>query len=205
MHLFFRKLSSDAVNINNDFSFCAIDFETANNSPLSAVVIGVANFENGVMINSRSWLLKPYSTAGYLYIDINGISPEMVADKPQFHQVWEEVEPFLQDRLVIAHNAEFDIPILEKLMERGGIKYPNYRIQCTLKLSRRYNKYENSHALEALCECNKIPYGNHDAEFDAISAGCLFYYTLGNIYNESAQASAQKGRRLYPKSKGDSF
>ena len=69
----------------------AIDFETANRSPLSACALGLAIFEDHELVESPYWLIKPPKGHGWFIEewteDIHGISWFDVRDKPEFSNI----------------------------------------------------------------------------------------------------------------------
>ena len=95
--------------------WAAIDFETANPSPMSACAVGLTVFDEGEMVFSDSWLIRPhpYYDACYpSFIDIHGITPDQVADAPFFPKVYEQLKPWLDGGVLCAHNAGFDMKVL---------------------------------------------------------------------------------------------
>ncbi|MFA4929550.1 MAG: exonuclease domain-containing protein [Patulibacter sp.] len=94
-------------------SWVAIDFETATQSRASACAIGIVTVEDGVVVAEREILIQP---PGNEYdgfnIAIHGITPEDTAYAPTFAEVWPEIERAIDGRLVLAHNAGFDLSVL---------------------------------------------------------------------------------------------
>ena len=93
--------------------FTSIDFETANYSDPSICAAGVATFEDGQLIESLYWLIRPPKGFGWFideFIAIHGITHEHIRHAPEFPAI----APQLLERLtsadrVIAHNAQFDL------------------------------------------------------------------------------------------------
>ncbi|MCP4354224.1 MAG: DNA polymerase III subunit epsilon [Proteobacteria bacterium] len=82
---------------------------------------------------------------------IHGISNEMVADKPIFPEVIDEMLEFFGDSPLVAHNAKFDMNFLNFQLEQEGIaKLPNPVVD-TLKIAKR--KFPGQRvSLDALCK-----------------------------------------------------
>lgn len=178
-------------------SFVALDFETACYSSLSACSVGIALFENGVLSESRHWLLKPADCGKFSFTKLHGITWNDVKDQGTFKDVWGELEPYLRGRMIIAHNAIFDMGLLKENLGHYGIHYPNYFYNCTLELFREHSPYLENHQLGTVCDHLSIPYGNHHAEADAISCGWIFQYLLSS---SNSPASLFTGRQLENKS-----
>ena len=65
--------------------FAAIDFETASGARVSACSLGIAVVEDGAIVARREWLIRPPSLYfSPLQHSVHGITPEMVADAPEF-------------------------------------------------------------------------------------------------------------------------
>lgn len=63
--------------------FITIDFETATTQRGSPCEIGLTFVQNGQMLETKSWLIKPlYNDFDYFNMLIHGIRPEHVAYQP---------------------------------------------------------------------------------------------------------------------------
>jgi DNA polymerase-3 subunit epsilon len=117
-------------------SFTAIDFETANEQRTSLCAIGVAEVENGVITKTWKQLVHPPE----LRVEprnqaVNRISLEDLLNAPTFPEVWDEFKEMIEGRVVVAHNSEFDMNVLEQTLNYYTLDKPNFRSLCTLKLS----------------------------------------------------------------------
>jgi DNA polymerase-3 subunit epsilon len=96
----------------------AIDFGTANHSPLSACALGLATFEQGQLTESKHWLVKPPKGHGWFIPewtqDSHGLSWFAVRHQPEFSAISGEVLARLaRADVVIAHNTAFDLRVLD--------------------------------------------------------------------------------------------
>ena len=82
---------------------------------------------------------------------ISGITDAMLADKPEFAVVADELLAFIADSQLIIHNAPFDLKFLNAELQRiGESRLEEERVFCTLDCARR--KFVGSPAsLDALC------------------------------------------------------
>ena len=149
-------------------SFTAIDFETAQGKRWSICQIGLVRYENGIIANQLSILVKPPSNYYWKwFIDIHGISPEDTVNAPTFDQVWEQIKPYIIQQHIVAHNGfAFDFQCLKQTLEYYNIELPEYTKHCTLKI------YKDG--LASLCKQYNIPLNHHDALSDAKGCGELF-------------------------------
>ena len=154
--------------------FVAIDFETANVHRSSACSLGLAIVQNGVVSIQKSWKIQPAP----LYFDpfnsrINGMTENDVIDAPTFADLWQEVRPLLDGRTVVAHNASFDISVLQRTLEWYGLVCPDIQTLCTYRLSQRAFPRMGCHRLNIVCDAMDIPVQHHDALSDALACASV--------------------------------
>lgn len=154
----------------------AIDFETANHSPLSACALGLAIFEDHELVASHYWLIKPPKGHGWFKEewtkDVHGISWFDVRDKPEFGSIAHQAVTHLASAdFVVAHNASFDLRVLHALLEHFEVSAPPFQHQCTLHLARQTWPNLLNHQLSTLASHLGIDLNHHHAHSDAIAAG----------------------------------
>ena len=158
--------------------FVTIDFETANQFPQNACSVGLARFDSDGNVLDRFYsLIKPprgFDTFWARNIDIHGIRPRDVADAPDFAYIWPEIELFIGNDFLVAHNAEFDMGVLRSLFSYYGIEKPDIKYLCSLRISRRVWPGLSSHALTFLSDHFCLQYNAHNALDDAINCGKVF-------------------------------
>ena len=221
-----RKAKEDAINHLNDFikdrigprtikdskfiefqmkglpedfyemEFTAFDFETANKSDLSAISLGIAHFRGNKLLDVKEYKINPIMPLPWSFEHIHGISQEEAKTHPTFIDQWDEIEENLNGRLLVAHNADFDNEILKSTVHFYKKSLKNMRSACTYKLARRFMRYENSYSLENLCKTYNIPYGNHIASYDAVSAGVLFMKTITEAPYGATMETSMRGKKI---------
>ena len=160
--------------------FVAIDFETANNNSNSACSIGLAIIEDLKIVETKHWLIRPPELYFHPFnISIHGITEDDVRNKPSFNELWPEIRGYIDNNLIIAHNASFDLGVLRHVLSTYNIDYPESHYSCTLRISKKVWKGLLSHSLESLTDYLSIEFQHHDAEEDARAcaeiaiAGCI--------------------------------
>src|SRR5690625_3226418 len=119
-------------------NFIAVDFETANTwNRSSACAIGIVEVNNGEVVSEFYSLINPNDEFDPYCIDIHGITPDMVENQPTFNEVWNDIKQFFQNRLVVAHNASFDMSVLRYCLNEYNIPFPDFNYACTYLLSKR--------------------------------------------------------------------
>jgi len=152
-------------------SFSALDFETATWNPASVCQIGIVRFENGEITEKVNELIQPPKNE-YFYknIDVHGIKPEDTLESPLFEEVWFKVRHLIEDKVVVAHNAQFDVNCLQNSLAYYDITQPSFEVRCTRVIYRR--------GLAYLSKKYKIALNHHDAYSDAYACGQLYLMHL---------------------------
>jgi len=153
----------------------AIDFETANGNPASVCAVGLSVMEDGAVEEEAYYsLIRPEENVFYFSpfnTGIHGIHARDVLDSPDFPDVYHHMKPFLEDALVVAHNARFDMGCLQAACDNCGIEAPALRYFDTVELSRHLFPEMPHHRLDDMCTKLNIELNHHHAGSDAL--GCL--------------------------------
>lgn len=183
--------------------FVAIDFETATSARTSACSIGICEVQNNRIVKRSSMLIRPEPFEFNEYnIKIHGITPDMVYCEPTFAELWYKIRPMLEGKLVIAHNASFDINVLCKTLEFYGIEFPSLDYLCTVKLSQKAYPELESHKLNALADAFGICFSHHDACDDAYVCAMVLLHIIKDYKIQSLAELVQVFNigigRIYP-------
>jgi DNA polymerase III epsilon subunit-like protein len=136
--------------------FVAIDFETANAYRGSPCAVGLVRVRNGTSVAEHRWLMRPPEQVDYFdgyNTWIHGITAEMVATEPRWHDVLPKIVDFIGDDVVVAHNAGFDVGVIRYACAVDNIEWPAMRFLCTMVLARRalsLPSYRLPYVLESL-------------------------------------------------------
>ncbi|WP_372397466.1 3'-5' exonuclease [Azospirillum sp. HJ39] len=150
----------------------AIDFETANETRTSACSIGVAWIEDGRVTATEEHLIRPRELRFNSFNSvIHGIREGDVLDAPEFPEVWAALRDRVQGRLILAHNAAFDISVLRHTLTDYGLDWPDCDYLCTVMLARRAWPALVAHKLNHLADFLGIALDHHHAGSDAEACG----------------------------------
>lgn len=154
--------------------FVAIDFETSNTHRSSPCSLGICVVEDSKIIEEREWLIKPprnhYNPNN---IEVHGITPEMTADQPEFHELWGEIKPYIHRQVLLAHNGNnIEKNVIVKTLKHYGISYleQNFRMVDTLSLSKSLFLNLKNYRLQDICNLLSIPFDetmHHNSLYDA--------------------------------------
>lgn len=162
--------------------FTCIDFETANMRKDSICQVGITVVDNGILKETKSWLVNPDSFFDDFNIRIHHITQDMVKDSPKINELWPEIRQYFDDTdFVVAHNARFDVlAISDALNPFDSIEQPEFIFLCSIAMARRTWIGEPSYSLQSLCFSHDIEYGNHDAGSDSKSCAELVLRVFKN-------------------------
>ena len=148
-------------------NFVAIDFETANRYRDSACAVGiVVGNENGIIDEFYS-LINPQTRFESQNIYVHGITEQDVITAPTFEEVWPTMQDYLQNQLVIAHNASFDMSVLRASLDRSRLAYPTFDYLCSVMLSKLVWPGMPNYKLNTLAELKGIMLDHHHALADS--------------------------------------
>ena len=181
--------------------FCAIDFETATHERNSACEMGICVVENGIIVPTKTWLIKP-PIFPYFHprnIDVHGITPEDVQDSPTFADIWYEAENLMYGNLMIAHNAAFDAGVLRSCLDYYGFFKPKLNYLCSISLAKKSWKNLPRYGLKSLAEQHQISFNHHRAGADAevcAKISLLAFHQLMVTRNEEVHEVMKKSVKI---------
>ena len=150
----------------------ALDFETANYNMASACSLGVAIYDEGEIVDNFEWYIKPHHRYNFFTnTSIHGITAEDVENENEFVFYYEELATLLKDNVIVAHNASFDIGVLNAVCDVYNLDHLKNRYIDTVALSRRVYPELYNHKLNTVCEYLDIDLSHHNGKSDA--NGCL--------------------------------
>jgi DNA polymerase-3 subunit epsilon len=157
--------------------FIAFDLETTGTVPGvdQIVEIGAVLFNNGEVESVFSTLINPRKPIPAGASAVNGITDDMVYDKPLIEDILPSFTEFCQDIPLVAHNSPFDSQFVLADIKRYEISGPRGVVLDTLPIARKVFPGLPNYKLGTLVQHLKIPSANfHRAEEDATYCGRLF-------------------------------
>ena len=157
----------------------AFDVETPNcaNDRISA--IGVTVVEDGAIRAEYDTLVDPQARFDRFNMALTGITPDLVAGKPTFPELWRRLGPLMDGGLLVAHNAPFDLSVLAKCLRDYHITWrPTVPYLCTCQMSRRLLPQLPNHKLDTLCRYLDLELDHHHAGSDSRACGEILLHCL---------------------------
>jgi DNA polymerase III subunit epsilon len=159
-----------------EYPVVAFDTETSGPYPIESEIIelGAVKWFKGEIIAKFQTLLKPSTELQADNIRIHGITNEMVSDAPLMRSQILNFCEFIDDSVLIAHHAPFDVGFLTLDIERAGLRFPNCYHLCTSLISRALLATSN-HKLQTMIKELKLVGGDaHRAYDDAFACFQVF-------------------------------
>ncbi len=107
----------DKLNIPE---YAAIDLETTGLSLDDDRIteIGIVIVKYGQIVDKLQWVVNPEKEIPYNIVKLTGITNEMVADKPKFAEIADDVLKVIKDIPLVGQNVIFDVNFLEAAFRR---------------------------------------------------------------------------------------
>ena len=177
----------------------ALDFETANASSASACALGIAIYEEGEILDNFEWYFKPHHRYNYFTnTAIHGITKQDVADENEFVYYYDELQVILKDALIVAHNALFDIGVLNAVCDIYGLDHFKNRFIDTVTISRRVYPELYNHKLNTVSEYLGIDLHHHNGKSDAYACLMILLKAMA-AYDEYEPEEFLEKIRVYPR------
>lgn len=176
-----------------EMNIVAIDFETANSTRSSACSIGIVEYQNGEMVDEYYSLIKPKKNIFNSYNTfIHGITEDDVKDSPEFDELWMDIHRKLENNLVIAHNASFDMSVLRSVLDEYNIQYPTFSYNCSVNIAKKTWPGLPSYKLDVISNYLGIRLTHHHALEDAHAAAKVYLNAYKYVYATSNEDFLKK-------------
>src|SRR5918999_4604713 len=150
--------------------FLAVDTET-NGQPkerCELTEVGAVLVGGGELHERWSSLVGVSEPLGRGIQRFTGITQAMVDDAPPPEAVLPRLAALLRGRLLVAHNARFDVGVLKQAFDRAALTWPDPPVLCTVALARRFAPLQRRRGLASLADALGIEVGKvHRALPDA--------------------------------------
>ena len=176
--------------------FIAIDFETANPKRVSACALGYAKVRDCKILESGGYLIKPVGGHAPFQSRIHGIKEEHTFDKPEFGELFPEIQDIFNYPLV-AHSL-FDKQVLNALSAHFDLGLSFEYIDSSAIAKEKLPNIKNC-KLKTLVKHFGLPaFKHHDATEDSIACAKIFLklqenWEEGSLHSMGDDATEFKG------------
>jgi DNA polymerase III epsilon subunit family exonuclease len=130
-----------------DTTYCVLDLETTGFSAATEKIteVGIMKLKDGEVIDEFSCFVNPEKHIPQRVSEVTNITDDMVADAETIDKVFPKILEFLEDSVIVAHNAGFDVGFLKQNAKSLGYNF-DYTYLDTLSLAKDlfpdYKKYK---------------------------------------------------------------
>jgi DNA polymerase-3 subunit epsilon len=117
-----------------------VDLETTGGSPKRGhrvTEVAAVAVSRGEIRGTWCSLVNPGRRIPGMITSLTGITEQMVAEAPRFHEVADRVSQEIRGRVFVAHNAAFDWRFMGWEMQQATGMAPVGRTLCTVRLARK--------------------------------------------------------------------
>src|SRR4051794_113560 len=164
--------------------FIALDTETnglagerCELTEVGAVLVG-----GGELHESYDSLVGVANPLGRGIQRFTGISQAMLDAAPAPEEVLPRLSAMLRGRVLIAHNAAFDVRVLRQAFARAALEWPAPPVVCTVALARRFAPLQRRRGLAMLAGALGVEVDEvHRALPDALTCAGIFCALFGRL------------------------
>ena len=168
-----------------NYSYVALDVETANSFRGSICSIGLVKFQNGKVVDSFYSLINPEEDFDYRNINIHGITQKDILNSPIFPEIRQRIIDFIGTNIVVSHFAQFDIGALKDAYLKYNLDFDDVKFVCSYRLAKIALPGLINYKLKTLTKELNIKLEHHNALSDAKASGLILGYLLSaNSYSD---------------------
>jgi DNA polymerase III subunit epsilon len=170
-----------------DTKYAVIDIETTGGLPRrdKIIEVGIIVHDGRHELDRYESLIDPGISIPPQITRLTGITTDMVAGAPKFHEVARRIVELTKDAVFVAHNVRFDYNFIREEFARLGYTFTRKQL-CTKRLARKSIEGLRSYSLESLIHYFGISVKNrHRALDDAYAASEVLQKVLFNEENRS--------------------
>lgn len=161
-----------------------LDVETTGLSPWFGdriCEIAILRTEGDAILDTFDTLVNPERPLSPGAARVNGLTEIDLADAPRFAEIAAQVSLWLEDAILVCHNAPFDLAFVSSELNRLGHKFPPVEVIDTLLLAREHFSFA-SNSLQAIADVLNIDRsGAHRALADTLTTRAVLEHFLSRL------------------------
>ena len=183
----------------SELTFTVFDTETTGLDPRGGdeiISIGAVRIVNSRLLQEENFdqLIDPQCSIPPKSTEIHGIREEMLLNKPTIDRVLPQFQQFSAGTILVAHNAAFDMLMLQLKEAVTGVAFSN-PVLDTMLLSAVVHPGHQDHDMEEIADRLGISIvGRHTALGDAIATGEIFLKLLPLLAEQGIHTLKQARR-----------
>ena len=166
--------------------FVAFDLETTGLSSRDdrIIEIGAVILKDGKEIDRFQTFVDPERQLERKIVELTGITDEMLQGAPKIQEILPKFLEFVGDRVLVAHNSDFDTGFIRAECQRQGLPY-RYTAADTLILSQNLLQHLSKFKLDIVSNALNLPdFNHHRAGDDAMTCGLIMTKLMAMLEEE---------------------
>ena len=166
--------------------FVAFDLETTGLSSRDdrIIEIGAVILKDGQEIDRFQTFVDPERQLERKIVELTGITDEMLQGAPKIQEILPKFLEFVGDRVLVAHNSDFDTGFIRADCQRQGLPY-RYTAADTLILSQNLLQHLSKFKLDIVSNALNLPdFNHHRAGDDAMTCGLIMTKLMAMLEEE---------------------
>ena len=162
-------------DIDFNGQYVAFDLETTGLSSKHdrIIEIGAVLMEKGQEIDRFQTFVDPEMRLQKDTIDLTGITDDMLKGAPKLEEVFPKFLEFVGDKVLVAHNADFDTGFIRAACGKLGYTY-NFTSIDTLVMAQNLLPHLSKFKLDVVANALSLPeFNHHRAADDAVTCGLI--------------------------------
>jgi DNA polymerase-3 subunit epsilon len=112
-------------------------------------------------------------------IRVHGITPDMVQNAPSYSEVISQMLQFIDEDILVAHNASFDMGVLAASAKAINQELPKLRYGCSLKIARKTYNLESYRLNAVAYAIGHEEFEHHNALADSDACARIVIHAAG--------------------------
>jgi DNA polymerase III epsilon subunit family exonuclease len=172
---------------NSPSNLVFLDVETTGLNPSKGakiVEIAMLKVIDGLEYRYET-LVNPGCHISQECFNVHFICDNMVKNSPSFLNIAKDVFSFINECIVVCHNANFDLSFVCKELHNAGIIAKNICYIDTLRLARQYFNFESNRLKNIAIAIGSEVLLSHRAMADVLTTVSVAKYLFANMYKKN--------------------
>ena len=173
--------------------FVAFDLETTglNSREDKIIEIGAVVMKDGKEIDRFQTFVDPHQKLQSVTSELTGITDEMLRGAPSIEEILPKFLEFVGDRILVAHNADFDTGFIQTACKNQNLPYTFTSID-TLALSMVLMTQLKRYKLNLVADALNLPeFNHHRAADDAVTCGLIMSRYMEMLQEKGVERISQ--------------
>ena len=168
-----------------------LDFETTGlNNPRATQVALLQLNSDLEVVNQFESTINPRVSVEPHILEMTHLTQSQLDRSPTFDAIWQEITPIIANRILVAHNASFDVKVLVNELKHLDHNIDLIESLCTFRFARKLIPEIENHKLATLTQYFGI---DHEKAHSALSDTFATYELLKRLHDLNGGSFSDAG------------